>query len=197
MKFFYLGKPTSTSINQAFPLGDGSPEGVGAATLTLATSAALPTVYAGLAILVTASSGAGQLREILSNTTAVPSVVTVRPWDAPRPTTGSSYIFGVPLRRYDASAVKGESDGTATTGVWRLELWTKEDEPRLARSQPFVLGLVTTATSGMSSTGLAHLETRVTDMLYDPYAIFKVFVGTAPTANTFLFATPLRVRDHG
>lgn len=204
MKFLDCGTITSTCGAQAFPRGDGAPQAVGAATITLPTSAvdasSALNAYQGHRVLVIAGQGMGQRRLLLNSSTAY--LCAVANWDTPRPDTASTIIVGVPVRGHDAVEVKAEHVGTATTGTWRLQSYfaqqnlgttARVDLARSTLSATFQ-NAITLATSGLASSAGLHGVAQTIDFLSPETAVAKIFVETAPTANVEMFASPINTR---
>lgn len=204
MKFLDLGTITATAAAQLFPRGDGAPQAVGATSITLPTSAVEASnalgFYAGYGVLVIAGQGAGQLRQILTSSTAY--LCTVPTWDSPRPDTGSTIVVGLLPRGRDGVAVKFEGTSSVGTGTYRGVFYTNDPpgittsrigNARAAVSTSWTPG-GTVITSHISSSASLQLESRSITAIGEDYVLAKVGCEVAPTANVECFAAPQNTR---
>ena len=197
-RFYFLGSAGTGAASLSFPLGDGNPDAVTINTITLPTSAsAIASAFTGLAAFVYSGSGVGQSRNIKAYSTA--RVATIQDWEQPRPDTGSYIVYGVAMRHADMAHYRCEySVSTATTGVLRSEIFADAGgEPRRIFSQPFQNARVQ-STAALSSTGDAHAETTIIDLMPLDVVLSKVFIETVPTAGTLeLYVAPGKSHGRG
>jgi hypothetical protein len=183
-RFFHLGTIDSSAAGLSFPRGDGSPSAISATTIALPTSAPdTANFFRDMIVYVAAGSGAGQWRVITSYSTA--RIATVHAWEAPAPNTGSTLVYGIPMRHADIMHFRSEyTTTTAATGLFRAEVWIEEiATPHRIFSQFFQFAYVGSTFGLQAASSTAHGDTRVADVMPLKCIIGKIYCETAPAVG--------------